>query len=173
MGSEWREVTVEQACTLVVDCPHSTPVWTDSGVVVIRNTYLKNGRMDLANPSYTDEEHYQDRVRRATPQPRDLVISREAPIGEIAMIPEGLRACLGQRVVLLRPNEAICDGRFLLYSFIGGELRDEIMSHEGTGLDCTQEGGQGVKSYLGLMILGRKLSRGHIPQTGVQPPFVV
>ena len=40
-------------------------------------------------------------------------------------------------------------------------------------VDCTQEGGQGVKSYLGLMILGRKLSRGQVPQTGVQPPFVV
>lgn len=133
MGSEWLETTVEQACLLVVDCPHSTPVWTDSGVVVIRNTYLKNGRMDLSNPSYTDEEHYQDRVRRATPQSGDLIISREAPIGEIAMIPEGLRACLGQRVVLLRPDENICDGKFLLYSFIGGELRDEIMSHEGTG----------------------------------------
>ncbi len=34
-------------------------------------------------------------------------------------------------------------------------------------LDCTQEGGQGVKSHLGLMILGRKLCRGHVPQTGV------
>lgn len=133
MASEWQEVTVEDACSLVVDCPHSTPVWTESGVVVIRNTYLKNGRMDLSNPSYTDEEHYLDRVRRAVPQAGDLVISREAPIGEIAMIPEGLRACLGQRVVLLRPNDSICDGKFLLYSFIGGELRDEIMSHEGTG----------------------------------------
>lgn len=133
MPSEWQEVTVEDACSLVVDCPHSTPVWTESGVVVIRNTYLKNGRMDLSNPSYTDEEHYLDRVRRAVPQAGDLVISREAPIGEIAMIPEGLRACLGQRVVLLRPNDSICDGKFLLYSFIGGELRDEIMSHEGTG----------------------------------------
>lgn len=50
----------------------------------------------------------------------------------------------------------------------------EIMRRiKGRSLDCTQEGGQGVKSYLGLMILGRKLSRGQVPQTGVQPPFVV
>lgn len=131
--SEWKEIPIEAACSLVVDCPHSTPSWTDSGVVVIRNTYLKAGRMELSNLSFTDEETYLERVRRAVPQPGDLVISREAPIGEIAMIPKGLRACLGQRVVLLRANPNVCNARFLLYSFIGGELRDEILSHDGTG----------------------------------------
>ena len=52
-------------------------------------------------------------------------------------------------------------------------VSDLVKRMKGRTLDCTQEGGQGVKSYLGLMILGRKLSRGQVPQTGVQPPFVV
>jgi len=94
---------------------------------------LKNGRLDLESPSFTDEEHYRERVRRAVPQFGDLVISREAPMGEVAMIPDGLRACLGQRLVLLRPNPNLCDGRFLLYSFVGGELRQQVLQHEGTG----------------------------------------
>ena len=57
--------SLESLCTLIVDCPHSTPKWTTDGVVVIRNTYLKSGRLDLSNPSYTDHAHYLDRVRRA------------------------------------------------------------------------------------------------------------
>ena len=133
MPVDWPLVTVEQACEAVVDCPHSTPKWTRSGVLVLRNSYIKNGRLNLADPSYTDEEHYRERVRRAVPTPGDLIISREAPMGEVAIIPEDVRACLGQRLVLLRPDRAACDSRFLLYSFLGGHLKHQIRMREGTG----------------------------------------
>ncbi|WP_316865625.1 restriction endonuclease subunit S domain-containing protein [Ralstonia mannitolilytica] len=46
----------------------------------------------------------------------DIVITREAPMGEVCQIPPGLRCCLGQRQVLLRPDPAKVDGRFLLYA---------------------------------------------------------
>jgi len=54
-------------CEAIVDCPHSTPVWTESGVVVLRNQNIRNGRLDLSEPSYTDEVHFVDRTRRALP----------------------------------------------------------------------------------------------------------
>ncbi len=54
-------------------------------------------------------------------------------MGEVAIIPPNLTACLGQRLVLLRPNPKLCDSRFLLFSFLGGPLREQILWHEGTG----------------------------------------
>ena len=125
-------ISVEDACELVVDCPHSTPRWTDSGVVVLRNENIRKGRLTLSKPSFTDEEHYLGRVRRAKPRAGDIVFTREAPIGEVCMIPDGLRCCLGQRQVLLRPSERYC-GKFMLYALQGPFAQRQIMWNEGTG----------------------------------------
>lgn len=133
MSSEVSEHTLESLCLLVVDCPHATPKWTDSGIIVLRNQNIKEGRLDLSSPSYTDEAHYLGRIRRAAPQQGDIVITREAPMGDVCQIPAGLKCCLGQRQVLLRPNPVKVDSRFLLYALQSPYLQHQIGWNEGTG----------------------------------------
>ena len=118
---------------MVVDCPHATPKWTDSGVVVLRNQNIKGGRLDLSTPSFTDEEHYKGRTKRAIPTAGDIVITREAPMGDVCLIPEGLRCCLGQRQVLLRPDPNKVDARFLLFALQSPYIQFQIGWNEGTG----------------------------------------
>lgn len=125
--------TIRELCELVVDCPHSTPTWTSQGKIVVRNNNIKNGRIDLSSPSYTDEEHYKQRTKRAVPRPGDIIITREAPIGEVGMIPDGVECCLGQRMVLLRPNPDICNNYYLLYSLQSRFVQHQISWSEGTG----------------------------------------
>ncbi|MCG5078104.1 restriction endonuclease subunit S [Paraburkholderia tagetis] len=120
-------------CSLIADCPHSTPVWTDSGYLVIRNQNIKGGRLDLSSPSFTDAEHFEHRIRRAKPTEGDIIFTREAPMGEVCMIPEGLECCVGQRQVLLRPNPDVVDGRYLLYALQSPQVQHEIGWNEGTG----------------------------------------
>ncbi|CAG0951570.1 hypothetical protein BURK1_00223 [Burkholderiales bacterium] len=127
------EARLADLCESIVDCPHSTPVWTDSGVVVLRNQNIRNGRLDLTEPSYTDEAHFAERTRRALPTEGDLVITREAPMGEVCMIPPNLRCCLGQRMVLLRPNRKRAEPRYLLYALQSKAVQHEIGVNEGTG----------------------------------------
>ncbi len=120
-------------CSLIVDCPHSTPVWTESGYIVIRNQNIKGGRLDLSSPSFTDEEHFAHRIRRAKPTAGDIIFTREAPMGEVCMVPPKLECCVGQRQVLLRPNPKEVDGRFLLYALQSPQVQHEISWSEGTG----------------------------------------
>ncbi len=61
------------------------------------------------------------------------MITREAPMGEVCMLPEGLRCCLGQRMVLLRPDPGVVDGRFLLFALQSPQVQHQISVHEGTG----------------------------------------
>ncbi|MCO8250752.1 restriction endonuclease subunit S [Comamonas thiooxydans] len=133
MSSDVSEHTLESLCLLVADCPHATPKWTDSGVIVLRNQNIKEGRLDLSSPSFTDEAHYLGRIRRAEPQQGDIVITREAPMGDVCQIPAGLKCCLGQRQVLLRPNPAKIDSRFLLYALQSPYVQHQIGWNEGTG----------------------------------------
>jgi len=61
MSFEDTTLPLEELCQAVIDCPHSTPVWMDYGVVVLRSSNIRNGRLDLSNPSFTDENHYDER----------------------------------------------------------------------------------------------------------------
>ncbi len=133
MVNGWQTNSLSELCEEIADCPHSTPLWTNSGVVVLRNQNIRDGRLDLSSPSYTDETHYEKRSRRARVRAGDLVLTREAPMGEVCMIPDGLRCCLGQRMVMLRPDPQKCDARFLLYSIQSDAVQREIRVNEGTG----------------------------------------
>lgn len=119
-------------CELVVDCPHFTPKWTTEGFVVIRNQNIRNGRLDLSNTSFTYKEDFERRITRAKPQEGDIIFTREAPMGEVCAIPEGLECCLGQRQVLLRPKVDI-DGKYLLFALQSPYVRHQIFWNEGTG----------------------------------------
>ena len=133
MVGDWKTERLAALCAQIADCPHSTPMWTDSGALVLRSQNIRNGRLDLSTRSYTDEAHFEQRSRRAKLRAGDLVITREAPMGEVCIIPVGLRCCLGQRMVMLRPDAKKCDSRFLLYAIQSRSVQDEIKVNEGTG----------------------------------------
>jgi type I restriction enzyme, S subunit len=125
-----KTTSLDQRCELIIDCPHSTPEWTEGGVVVLRSQNIKNGCLDLSSPSYTTEEGFKDRTKRATPRGGDLVITREAPMGEICRVPEGLRCCLGQRQVLIRPKS---NSDYLHYAIQSPYVQKQIRGHDSTG----------------------------------------
>ena len=122
-----------EICEKIIDCPHSTPKWTNDGVLVIRNHNVRNGNLDLTSVSYTDEINYLKRSKRITLREGDIIITREAPMGEVCMIPPNTKCCLGQRVVAIRVNNKKCDSNFLLYSLRSKFVQNQIAHSEGTG----------------------------------------
>ena len=67
---------------------------------------------------YLDEDEYKKRVSRLVPKANDLVYGREGTYGDAVLLPDGYSFSLGQRTMLLRPNEIYIIPRFLLYSMI-------------------------------------------------------
>jgi type I restriction enzyme S subunit len=100
----------------VFDCPHSTPVLTNDGPFVVRSQDVRSGIFRMEESGRVSDETYQERIARAEPRHGDLVYSREGTyFGIAAELPPGVRVCLGQRMVLLRPNEHKVNFRFLRY----------------------------------------------------------
>lgn len=130
---EIRRFPLSELCVSITDCPHSTPQWTTTGNIVIRNQNIKNGMLDLTSPSYTNDEDFRKRLLRATPRAGDIVITREAPMGEVCRIPENLSCCLGQRMVLLKPDYNKVNGDYLLYALMSKEVQFQISWSNGTG----------------------------------------
>ena len=58
--------------------------------------------------------------------PGDILITREAPMGEVARIHDGMRICMGQRLMLFRLVNQTMDPRFAIYSLRDPNLMDRV-----------------------------------------------
>jgi type I restriction enzyme, S subunit len=104
----WVWATVEQMATDVVDCPHSTPAWESDGIVCLRTTEFRPGRLDLSEVRYVSRRTYEERIQRLKPQAGDILYSREGGILGIACrVPGGVELCMGQRMMLIRCHSHI------------------------------------------------------------------
>lgn len=125
---DWTVGSLSANCSEVVDCPHSTPVFTDTGVLVARTMHIKDGVFLEGQASRVSEKQYRERVARFTPEPGDVIFTREAPVGEAFVIPAGMKICLGQRVMLLRPRLNVLSANFLLAQIYSGAVHERIGS---------------------------------------------
>jgi type I restriction enzyme S subunit len=98
----WVWTRLEDISMAIVDCPHSTPKFVDTGLLCVDTNSFKGGRLLPHRLRYVNEQTFRDRVARLKPQPGDLVFAREGSVGESLIIPPGVVACLGQRVMLFR-----------------------------------------------------------------------
>jgi type I restriction enzyme S subunit len=112
----------------IIDCEHKTAPTQLVGIPSIRTTDIKNGRLLLHQANRVSAETYTEWTSRLEPKPGDLIIAREAPVGEVGIIPEGQRVCLGQRTVLLRPDKTKVLPRFLLYLLLTPQMRHALTS---------------------------------------------
>lgn len=120
-------------CTNIIDCPHSTPQWKSDGIRVVRNFNLNNGNLDFSDGYFVDKDTYLARVRRGAPEEGDIIISREAPMGVVAIVPVGLKCCLGQRLVLLKINKEKINPYYLLFILMSDFVQTQFKRADSTG----------------------------------------
>ena len=121
---------LETVCDFIVDCLHNTAPLEDAGYPSIRTPNVGKGRLLLDGVNRVSEETYQLWTRRASPEAGDLILAREAPAGNVAIIKEGERVCLGQRTVHIRPNKRIVDPDFLCYLLLAPAQQGKLLSAE-------------------------------------------
>lgn len=110
----WSWGRLDDLCEGVFDCPHSTPKLVDAGPLVVRTQDIITGVFRTEQAAHVSEEAYRERTIRALPRRGDLLYSREGTyFGIAAEVPEQVRVCLGQRMVLIRPLANKVDFRFL------------------------------------------------------------
>lgn len=116
------------ACEFIVDCPHSSAKDEGVGIALIRTPNVGKGRLVLDNVHRVSESVYLERIARAVPTPGDLILAREAPVGNVAIIQEGQKVCLGQRVVLIRCNQSIAVPDFLVYYLLSAPIQHKLLN---------------------------------------------
>lgn len=110
----WKLTVLETIAEAIVDCPHSTPKWTDNGFLCVRTTQFEAFNLKIDDFKYVGEETFKERISRLKPQSGDVLYSREGGILGIAcQVPVGLELCLGQRMMLIRCNPDWLSGEYL------------------------------------------------------------
>ncbi len=78
----WKEYILEEVIDKFIDYRGKTPVKTNSGVPLITAKIVKQGRI-LEPNEFIAESDYESWMTRGYPEINDLVITTEAPLGEV------------------------------------------------------------------------------------------
>ena len=135
MSAEWPRVQISDACDLIVDCVNKTAPRVDHATPykMIRTPNIRNGRIDLTDCRFVERETFEKWTRRAKVERDDVLLTREAPMGEVGLVDFDDTVFLGQRIMQYRVNRSILLPRFLLYSFLSPDLQNQFRMHDGTG----------------------------------------
>ena len=121
---------LKQLCSEIVDCVNKTAPTSDAPTPykMLRTSDIREGKINLENLNCVTKEVYEKWTRRGKLQKGDVIFTREAPLGEVGLVREEKNYFLGQRLVLFRANDKICDGRFLMYSLLWHDNKQAIIS---------------------------------------------
>lgn len=127
-NGKWPIKQVDELCSDIVDCPHTTPKYEgELKNPAIRTSEIKKGYITWDTMRYVSDEEYQERISRLKPLAGDIVYGREGTFGNATVLPEGFNFCLGQRVMLLRPNYQLCSSEYLLHALISDDVYQQAV----------------------------------------------
>lgn len=127
---QWKRVLIKGVCESIIDCVNKTAPTVEGPTPykMIRTTNVKAGSIDLIDVKYVTKEIYDKWTRRAVPKKGDVILTREAPLGEVGMLRNNDTIFLGQRLIQYRVDPEKLDNHFLLYSFQADDLQLQIKS---------------------------------------------
>jgi type I restriction enzyme S subunit len=113
-SKNWKTRPLLEGCDEINDCPHSTPAWTDAGLVCLRTSNLTEGGWNWSDTRYVSETTFHERSKRGYVAAGDIVLSREGTVGIAAVVTSDMKVCMGQRLVQVRPSPSFLTSEFLL-----------------------------------------------------------
>ena len=112
---QWKEYILEDIIERFIDYRGKTPNKVDQGIPLVTAKIVKNGKILKPN-EFIAPEDYDSWMTRGLPEVDDIVLTTEAPLGEIALIKDK-NVALAQRIITLRGNKDIVYNPFLKYYF--------------------------------------------------------
>ncbi len=135
--TKWKEYKLIDIADFI-DYRGKTPNKTTFGVPLITAKIVKNGTIQEPT-EYISKEDYPKWMTRGFPKVGDIVLTTEAPLGEVAQIKDASFA-LAQRIITIRGKEGIIDNGYLKYFLQSAKGQHRLKERE-TGTTVT-----GIKS---------------------------
>lgn len=123
----WVALQLKHAC-VVRDCKHVTAEFVDDGFPVASIREVQSRYVDLTVAKRTTTSYYLQLIEgERRPRAGDLLISRNATVGEVAQVPsDSPPFAMGQDVCLLRPTPHRLNSAFAWYVLLSGLVQSQI-----------------------------------------------
>lgn len=142
-GVEWIglvpehwEVKKLKHTSKIIDCKNRTPEYFEDGdYFVVRTTNVKNRTLTFDKALYTNEENFKLWTERGVPPVGSVLFTREAPVGEVCLVPENVKLCMGQRMMNFIPFEAKFSN--FLFDYLTSDCLARYIASEASGSTVT------------------------------------
>lgn len=101
LPSSWDRISLDEISNFI-DYRGRTPLKTTSGIPLITAKNIRNGFINPEPREYISEDDYDDWMTRGIPQFGDVVITTEAPMGNVAIIKIKEKFAMAQRAICLQ-----------------------------------------------------------------------
>ncbi len=127
----WEKRPLGEVCASVVDCVNKTApvVPYETPYRMIRTSNVRDGKLSMEGLRYVEADTFETWTRRGRLQDNDVILTREAPVGEIGIVKNSDGLFLGQRTMLYRAAPDKLDQLFLYQSMMGRYLQSQFLEH--------------------------------------------
>ena len=134
---DWAAMSFIQAVGSYIDYRGRTPrklglSWGGGDILALSANNVQMGRIDPDREAYRgSEELYSRWMVQGGCEPGDVLLTMEAPLGNVAQIPDSQRYILSQRVLLIKPKKWL--HRDFLAHYMRGDFFQKQLSFNSTG----------------------------------------
>ena len=108
----WEQRKLIDICDYV-DYRGKTPTKTETGIFLVTAKNVKNGYIDYeCSKEFISENDYEEVMHRGKPEIGDILITTEAPCGNVAQV-NTINIALAQRIIKYRGHKNIIDNTYL------------------------------------------------------------
>ncbi len=131
-NSSWRKVKLGEALSLIIDHRGKTSKklggnWSKNGIPALSAKNIKRGQIiNEKDIRFVSEKLYEKWMSEKL-EAGDILMTSEAPLGELFYLKEKVDYCLSQRLFGLRVDKNILNSRFLYYYLQSPTGRHELI----------------------------------------------
>jgi len=112
-----------------IDYRGKTPKKVESGVPLITAKNVKKGYLSIDPKEFIEEGDYESWMTRGIPSKNDVLITTEAPLGNVCCVPELEKFALAQRIINLKIDRIYLHGKFLMYQILSSDFQNDLIKN--------------------------------------------
>ncbi len=131
---EWEVVSLEKLISKVIDFRGKTPLkigmdWGNGLIPSLSANNVQMGKVDFSKEThFGSEELYNVWMNKGATQKDDILFTMEAPLGNVALIPDNNKYILSQRVILLRVGKKIIS-HYMYYYMMCDDFQTRMLKY--------------------------------------------
>lgn len=109
-----------------IDYRGKTPPFSPEGVRCISAANVSNGKLKFDREKKVSKETYKRWTTRGFPESGNILVTTEAPVGEVALYPKNETFLLTRRVFALKLNQELVSNLYILYYMLSLHYKRQL-----------------------------------------------